>query len=149
LSDHAAHCLRPLFKPQGIFAPNRTWRLSRRRRSAALTGMVERRFLETLPDGRDVHCWRLESADGAGLTVMDLGATMLSLEVPDRRGHLADIVLGYGSAATCLSEPHYHGAVIGRFANRIAGARFTLDGHLRARRDPAAERIARPTARLR
>lgn len=89
--------------------------------------MVEGRFLETLPDGRDVHCWRLESADHAGLTVMDLGATILSLEVPDCDGKLADVVLGYDDAATYLSDPHYHGAVIGRFANRIAGARFTLD----------------------
>ncbi|MDG5751554.1 galactose mutarotase [Qipengyuania sp. XHP0211] len=90
--------------------------------------MVRKQFFETLPDGRDVHCWRLESADGAGLTVMDLGATILSLEVADRRGELADVVLGYDSATTYLSDPHFHGAVIGRFANRIAGARFTLDG---------------------
>jgi galactose mutarotase-like enzyme len=55
---------------------------------------VEKRFLEALADSRDVHSWWLESADGAVLTVMDLGATMLSLEVPDRRGHLADVVLG-------------------------------------------------------
>ena len=90
--------------------------------------MVRKQFFETLPGGRDVHSWRLETADGAGLTVMDLGATILSFEVPNRRGELADIVLGYDSAATYLSDPHYHGAVIGRFANRIAGARFTLDG---------------------
>lgn len=90
--------------------------------------MVRKQFFETLPDGRDVHTWRLESADGVGLTVMDLGATILSLEVADRRGELADVVLGYDSAATYLSDPHFHGAVIGRFANRIAGARFALDG---------------------
>ena len=59
---------------------------------------------------------------------MDLGATILSLEVPDRYGEFEDVVLGYDSAATYCSDPHYHGAVIGRFANRIAGARFTLDG---------------------
>ena len=60
--------------------------------------------------------------------VMDLGATILSLEVPDRDGKLADVVLGYDDAATYLVDPHYHGAVIGRVANRIAGARFALDG---------------------
>ncbi len=90
--------------------------------------MVQKQFFEALPDGRDVHSWRLESTDGAGLTVMDLGAPILSLEVPDRGGKLADVVLGYDSAATYLEDPHYHGAVIGRFANRIAGASFTLDG---------------------
>ena len=63
-----------------------------------------------------------------GLTVMDLGATILSFEVPDRRDELADVVLGYDGAATYLSDPHYHGAVIGRFAKCFAGARSTLDG---------------------
>ena len=90
--------------------------------------MIEKRLFETLPDGRKVHCWRLSSSDGAGLTVMDLGATILSLEVPDRDGALANVVLGYDRAETYLDDPHYLGAVIGRFANRIAGGHFTIDG---------------------
>lgn len=94
--------------------------------------MVEKRLFETLPDGRDVHCWQLRSSDGAGLAIMDLGATILSLDVPDRDGQLADVALGYDHAATYLTDPHYCGAVVGRFANRIAQAHFSLDGRSHA-----------------
>jgi len=62
------------------------------------------------------------------LGVITLGAIVQSLSVPDRDGHMADIVLGYDSLDGYLQDTAYFGAVVGRFANRIAGGQFTLDG---------------------
>ena len=95
---------------------------------AGQIGVAREEHFETLADGRTVARWTLRNASGAGLTVMDLGATILSLEVPDSDGTLADVVTGFDSASAYLADPAYHGAVIGRFANRIAGGRFTLGG---------------------
>jgi aldose 1-epimerase len=59
---------------------------------------------------------------------MTYGATIVSLETPDRDGRLGDVVLGYPSLDGYLAASPYFGAVVGRYGNRIAGARFTLDG---------------------
>ncbi|MDG5488277.1 galactose mutarotase [Sphingomonas sp. BGYR3] len=84
--------------------------------------------MENLPDGRFVTKWELRNKSGAGLTIMDLGATILTLDVPDRDGKLADVNFGFDTAAPYLTDSPYFGAVVGRFANRIAKGRFTLDG---------------------
>ena len=73
--------------------------------------------------------WELRSSDGAGITCTERGATILTLEVPDRAGALADVVLGFDTAEEYRAHTAFFGAVVGRFANRIAGATFTLDGH--------------------
>ena len=83
---------------------------------------------EILPDGREVRVWDLRTPGGAGPRMMDLGATILSLAVPDRDGVLADVTLGFDRAASYLADGLYFGAVVGRFANRIAGGCFTLGG---------------------
>jgi aldose 1-epimerase len=89
--------------------------------------MATRSAFGELPGGATVTAYRLTSPGGGlVLTVLDLGATVQSL----RRGAgQASIVLGYDDLAGYLSPDNdYQGAVVGRFANRIAGARFTLDG---------------------
>jgi aldose 1-epimerase len=65
------------------------------------------------------------------------GARLVSLEVADRRGLPVDVVLGYGSLADYRSDVSYHGAIVGRFANRIGGGCFTLGGrrHVLSRND--------------
>ena len=83
---------------------------------------------DTLSDGTPVTAARLETASGASLTVLDYGATIQSLCVPDRDGRLVDVVLGYDTAAEYESNNYYLGATIGRVGNRIAGARFSLNG---------------------
>jgi aldose 1-epimerase len=60
---------------------------------------------------------------------MTLGAAVQSLSVPDNRGNSGDIVLGYATAQEFLDKPQFFGATVGRFANRIAKGRFSLDGH--------------------
>jgi aldose 1-epimerase len=82
----------------------------------------------TLPDGRPVHRWTLR--DEAGLTahVLDYGAILQSLHVPDRHGHTANVTLGYDKLDGYLARVPFFGATIGRFGNRIAGGRFALHG---------------------
>jgi aldose 1-epimerase len=59
---------------------------------------------------------------------MTYGATIVSLTAPDRDGHFADIVLGYDDLAGYLTSSPYFGAIVGRYANRIANGRFSVDG---------------------
>jgi aldose 1-epimerase len=75
-----------------------------------------------------VSCFALVNAHGLELRAVTYGGIIVSLCVPDRDGRVADVVLGYDSLEQYLSDPFYFGAIIGRFANRIAGARFTVDG---------------------
>ena len=89
--------------------------------------------------GRDAGAWRLVNGAGCALRVAGLGGAILSLEVPDREGRLADVVLGYAAPESYATNPSYLGVLIGRYANRIAGARFTIDG-----RDHRLERNSGP-----
>ncbi len=81
-----------------------------------------------LSDGTAVTCYRLHGGAGAYVDILDDGATVQSILVPDRSGHLTDVVLGYGSAAGYEQGTLYFGATVGRHANRIGGGRFTLNG---------------------
>ena len=82
----------------------------------------------TLTDGTRIEAVELSNRNGMSARIITLGATLQSLRVPDRDGRAADIVLGYASAAEYLANPQYFGATVGRYANRIAGGRFSLDG---------------------
>lgn len=86
-----------------------------------------RRPFGTAPTGEQVE--QLTLSNGI-LTckLLTFGATLQSLEVPDRNGRPVDVVLGYDSLEEYQSQDGYLGAVVGRFANRIAGGRFTLNG---------------------
>ncbi|MFF8091867.1 aldose epimerase family protein [Streptomyces sp. NPDC016675] len=82
----------------------------------------------TLSDGTPVHRWTLERA-GVRVRVLSYGGIVQSAEVPDRDGHTADVVLGFADLDGYLAHPGpYLGALVGRYANRIAGGRFPLDG---------------------
>lgn len=81
-----------------------------------------------LPGGDPVRLFTLRNAHGMKVSVSDLGATLVSWQAPDRNGRLADIVLGYQTPDAYLAADAYMGALVGRWANRIAGARFALDG---------------------
>lgn len=86
------------------------------------------RFGET-PDGQQVDLYTLTNAAGAKVTIMNYGATVVSIEVPDRGGKIADVTLGYDTLEGYFSENNpYFGAVVGRYANRIAKGKFTLEG---------------------
>ena len=81
-----------------------------------------------LNDGREVNIFTLTNAKGLTARITEYGAILVSLEVPDRQGAKADVTLGYDTLAGWLSNTSYFGASVGRFGNRIAHGKFTLDG---------------------
>lgn len=82
----------------------------------------------TLPDGRSVDGFRLTNAQGMEAVILTYGAILAALRVPDGAGRLMDVVLGYDTLGPYLTDQAYHGAVVGRFANRIARGSFELNG---------------------
>lgn len=82
----------------------------------------------TLPDGRKTTLYSLVNAHGARADICDYGAIVVRLLVPDREGRLDDVVLGYNRVEDYVHATPYFGAVVGRYGNRIAHGRFTLDG---------------------
>jgi aldose 1-epimerase len=91
---------------------------------------VRRAIFGYLPDGRTVHELVLSNARGMTVRILSYGAIIQSLYVPDRYGTIADVVLGYSDVAGYVADANYIGAVIGRYANRIAGGRFVLEGEM-------------------
>lgn len=81
-----------------------------------------------LPDGREVGGFLLSASCGLRATVISYGATLVSLSVPGRTGDSTDIVLGYDELKGYVEQGGYFGVTVGRYANRIARGRFTLDG---------------------
>lgn len=79
-------------------------------------------------DGHVVPLLAMTSPGGLSATVTPWGARLVSLQVPDRTGRPADIVLGHDRIEDYARHPTYFGATCGRYANRIAGGRFRLDG---------------------
>jgi aldose 1-epimerase len=81
-----------------------------------------------MPDGRQVFVYALTNGHGMTAKVMDYGATLTELWVPDRHGVLTNVVLGFDRLDQYLTGPPYMGSTLGRVANRIAFGRFSLDG---------------------
>jgi aldose 1-epimerase len=82
----------------------------------------------TMPDGRAVHMHTLVNDNGMEVCFINLGGIIGAVKVPDRNGHIADLTPGYDYLQEYLADPHYFGALIGRYANRIADAHFVIDG---------------------
>ena len=90
--------------------------------------MEQTRLHGTMSDGCGVQQFTLRNSSGLTAKVTEMGACLMSLEVPDRHGQLADVTLGYENFADWCSNPAYLGATVGRFGNRIRDGRITLDG---------------------
>jgi len=80
------------------------------------------------PDGKQVRLYSLRNANGLTADIMTYGAIVVSLRTPDRKGQMADIVLGYDNLQEYIKISPYFGAIVGRYGNRIAKGKFTLDG---------------------
>lgn len=76
--------------------------------------------------GKNIYAYTL--SDGISVTVCNLGATVLAINVPDKNGDLVDVALGMTNANDVVEKGDYMGAVVGRCGNRIANGRFRLDG---------------------
>jgi aldose 1-epimerase len=91
-------------------------------------GAQERTVVGTLPDGTKVESITLRDGSGMQAQLWTLGAALHALQVPDRDGKYADVILADATLDATLAKPQYFGTIVGRFANRIAKGRFTLDG---------------------
>jgi aldose 1-epimerase len=81
-----------------------------------------------LADGRETSLYSLVNANGVRADLTNYGAIVVRLFVPDRTGRLDDVVLGYNRVEDYVKGSPYFGAVVGRYGNRIAHGKFTLDG---------------------
>jgi aldose 1-epimerase len=81
-------------------------------------------------DGAPVSVYTLTNKNGLRARITNYGGIVVSLAAPDRNGKMADVVLGFDSLDGYLQNAPFFGALIGRYANRIGNARFTLNGHL-------------------
>lgn len=95
---------------------------------AAYAADAKRSSFGAMPDGRDVPAVTLTNAKGVSARVIAYGAALQSLLMPDRQGRVADVQLGHNTVAEYIANPNFFGATVGRFANRIAAGRYTLDG---------------------
>lgn len=82
----------------------------------------------TTPGGEAVEKYTITNQHGASVSIITYGGTLVSIKVPDRSGKLVDVCLGFDTLEDYLDVPGYMGALIGRYGNRIARARFMLGG---------------------
>ena len=103
----------------------------------------------TTPDGQAVEAFTLTNARGLEARVITYGGIIVSLRTPDRAGRLDDVVLGFDDLTGYVADSPYFGAIVGRYGNRIAGGRFTLDGrtYVLAQNNGPARSASATTAR--
>lgn len=96
--------------------------------TSALATEASRAPAGKLADGTAVELITLTNAQGVSARILTYGATLQSLIAPDREGKGADVLLGYDDLAGYVDHPNYFGVTVGRYANRIGGGTFTIDG---------------------
>lgn len=91
------------------------------------SGVKKEEFGKT-PDGEPVNLYTIKNSNGIELKVSEFGATLVSLKIPDKNGTFADIILGFDNLEGYINDAAYLGVTAGRYANRIANGKFTLEG---------------------
>jgi aldose 1-epimerase len=103
-----------------------------KKNSSAMIGSqlpVKKSNFQTQINGKKTNLYELKNKNGVKLAITNYGGRMVSLMVPDRNGKFSDVILGYDTIQGYLkNKDNYFGALIGRYANRIAKGTFTLDG---------------------
>ncbi|GGE91936.1 aldose epimerase family protein [Sphingomonas prati] len=94
----------------------------------AQASTISRAPAGTLADGTVIETITLTNKAGLTARVLTYGATLQAVIAPDRNGRMADVVLGYDDLKSFVDYPNFFGVTVGRYANRIAGGTFTLDG---------------------
>ncbi len=96
---------------------------------ASMASAVQVAEFGKTPGGEMTHVYTLKNKSGMQIKLLDLGATLMAAEVPDKDGETADVLFGFDDPAKYLSDDNqYFGNVVGRYGNRIAKGKFTLDG---------------------
>jgi len=90
--------------------------------------MIDKKLFGTLPDGGKIYSYTLKNSSGMKAEIIEFGAIVRTLFVPDRSGKFSDIVLGYDDLSGYENGSSYLGAIVGRYGNRIAKGKFTMDG---------------------
>lgn len=80
-------------------------------------------------DGKTVELYTLKNANGLTAKVMTYGATLTEMDVPDKNGKFADVTLGFSNLQDYVKHSPFFGSTVGRYANRIANGKFSIDGH--------------------
>ncbi len=96
--------------------------------SAAAHASVSSEVWGKTASGEDVRLYTLRNSKGVEARITDWGGIIVSIKVPDKAGQLADVVLGFDTLEPYLGRHPHFGCITGRYANRIGGAAFTLDG---------------------
>ncbi len=96
--------------------------------STRKTPMIEKTLFGKLSDGREVYKYLLKNDAGMRAEIINYGAIVTNLYVKDRKGVLADVVLGYDSLQGYVDGKSYFGAIVGRYGNRIGKGKFSLEG---------------------
>jgi aldose 1-epimerase len=96
--------------------------------ATADAGTIEKRDFGKLPDGTPVFEYTLTNAKSMSVGVLNYGGIITSIKVPDRDGNVDNVVLGFRKIDDYATKNPYFGTITGRYANRIANAKFTLDG---------------------
>ncbi|UCD45160.1 MAG: galactose mutarotase [Candidatus Bathyarchaeota archaeon] len=89
---------------------------------------ISRQAYGATRDGDPVHLFTLKNRNKLEVGILDYGGIVTSLRVPDREGRFDDVVLGYDTLEEYLGDKSYFGCIVGRFVNRIADGRFSLEG---------------------
>lgn len=91
---------------------------------------IEKELFGTLPGGKEVHRYTLKNDKGMEVDIINYGAIITAIRVPDKKHEPGDVVLGFDTLEEYLGDHPYFGAVAGRVCNRIGNARFELDGKI-------------------
>ncbi len=89
---------------------------------------ITKTLYDLMPDGREVHIFTITNNNGISAGILTRGATLNSLVCPDKDGKDGDIIMGFDKIADHIASGTYTGQVIGQYANRLCGGKFTIDG---------------------
>ena len=93
-----------------------------------MRGTIRKQAFGKTVNGEQVDLYALTNKKGMDVSITNFGATVVALHVPDRAGKAADVVLGYDTLEGYENGKSYFGATVGRYANRIEGGKFSIDG---------------------
>ena len=97
-------------------------------KSAEMAKPMEKKVFGTTADGKTAELYTLKNKNGMQVSITNFGATVVSIMVPDKAGKVADVALGYDDLAGYELNKNYLGVLVGRYGNRIAHGKFSIDG---------------------
>ncbi|SDJ73043.1 aldose 1-epimerase [Nonomuraea maritima] len=96
--------------------------------AAAAKPSITKKYFGTMPDGKKIDIYTLRNSRGMRVNILTYGGIIQSIDVPDKRGKFANVALGFNNLPDYVNKSLYFGAIIGRYANRIAKGRFSVAG---------------------